>query len=213
MVLDVEKRRARRGWLVMLAFVVLGGVAVLFLLRRPVDTDSEIASAGYSRTPIPPVVRLHVDEPHVDAEPDAEAIDAIDPASVPEGSILVHRASLDDLRREQGLPPISPALIEMNNFRRPTRKEMENPESRAMYELDYQIHRASLLAEHNQHEYERFLRQAREEPSPQIKQDLLESATARENTARALLERAEQLRQEREELRRHSRNRRREDAE
>ncbi len=108
--------------------------------------------------------------------PIPEDLSDLDVANLPAGTIAFERFTLDDLRKEQNLPAIDQALIDMNNYPMEQPHQAQDPVLHAFYEIDRDLYRAKHLARHKVVERNRFWARAQSETDPETKTLLLNSA-------------------------------------
>lgn len=185
---------------ILAAVLVLAALVVLLFLmgttpRETIARTSNEVSSGPTHTG-PSLRQAEVAPPIVDASPEAEP----DPATAPPGTVVFRRATLDDWRLEQGLPIVSPALAAMDEFRRERPEDRRDPELHALYVLDRDIYRTKLLAEHENHERERFLRDTTTVSDPTWKGRMLKAAEDHGELSETYTERVDELQEMRAKL-------------
>jgi len=88
----------------------------------------------------------------------------------------MERVDFDELRAQQGLPAYSPATLEAEDFRPESPEEASDSDFHELYRIDHAIHRARLMAEHEDLEHQRFLRDAERTTDPEDADLLYRSA-------------------------------------
>jgi hypothetical protein len=169
------------------------GAAVPRRALLPVTPTAAQPDAGTARSGI--ALGTPLDVP-TDAELAAGVAGKVGP-----GQVLVKRVTADEMRAQHGLPPVDPALVELEDLPPETRQQASDPDTHQLFVFDHDLAKARLLAEHEDLEGTRFGMDALSSPPGSQQRRLLERAAAEHaGLARSYQQRAQTLAEERAQL-------------
>jgi hypothetical protein len=169
-----RKRNRTRYWIGAILLALLVGAYVREASRRDDqqtdDDDANVHERGARvvareskapEEPLPDSLARPIDVP-TEAQLDAGVVPQPGP-----GQVVVRRQLWDSHRAREGLPPVDPAVIALEDLPVATDEQANDPDAHQLYVLEREIRTAELLAEHEDLEGTRFgLEALKHQPGP-----------------------------------------------